>query len=69
MLNVEPSNLVFLKTYNTEFEQIIIIFMDQNSRFLEIEDDTIFELTNATLLTSMLRSNLCDYSDDVYTLL
>ena len=69
MLNVEPSNLVLLKTYNIEFEQIIIIFMDQNSRFLEIEDDTIFELTNATLLTSMLRSNLCDYSDDVYTLL
>ena len=32
MLNVEPSNLVFLKTCNTEFDEIIIIFMDPNGR-------------------------------------
>ena len=38
LLNVEPSNLVFLKTYNTEFDEIIITFTDQNSRPLEIED-------------------------------
>ena len=36
--NVEPSNLVLLKTYNTEFDEIIITFMDQNGRLLEIED-------------------------------
>ena len=36
--NVEPSNLVFLKTYNTEFYEIIIIFTDQNGTPLEIED-------------------------------
>ena len=36
--NVEPSNLVLLKTYNTEFDEIIIMFMDQNGRLLEIED-------------------------------
>ena len=35
LLNVEPSNLVFLKTYNTEFDEIIITFMDQNGRPLE----------------------------------
>ena len=35
--NVEPSNLVFLKTYNTEFDEIIITFTDQNGRPLEIE--------------------------------
>ena len=38
LLNVEPSNLVFLKTYNTEFDEIIITFTDQNGRPLEIED-------------------------------
>ena len=27
-LNLEPSNLVFLKTYSTEFDEIIIIFTD-----------------------------------------
>ena len=32
LLNVEPSNLVFLKTYNTEFNKIIITFTDQNGR-------------------------------------
>ena len=39
LLNVEPSNLVFLKTYNSEFDDIIITFTDQNGRPLEIEDN------------------------------
>ena len=30
--NVEPSNLALLKTYNTEFDDIIITFTDQNDR-------------------------------------
>ena len=37
-LSIEPSNLVFLKTYNTEFDEIIITFVDQDGRPLEIED-------------------------------
>ena len=35
--NVEPSKLVFLKTYNTDFDEIIITFTDQNDRPLETE--------------------------------
>ena len=42
----EPSNLVFLKTYNTEFDQIIIRFMDQNGRPSEIEDKANLTLLN-----------------------
>ena len=38
LLNVEPNNLVFLKTYITEFDEIIITFTDQNGRPLEKED-------------------------------
>ena len=38
LLNVEPSNLTILKTYNTEFDKIIITFTDQNGGLLEIED-------------------------------
>ena len=38
LLNVEPSNLVLLKTYNTGFDEIIITFTDQKDRPLEIED-------------------------------
>ena len=32
LLDVESSNLVFLKTYNTDFNKIIIAFSDQNGR-------------------------------------
>ena len=31
LLNVEPSNSVFLKTYNTDFNNIIIRITDQNT--------------------------------------
>ena len=42
MLNVGPNNLVFLETCNTEFNEIMIKFKDQNGRPLEIEDkDTL----------------------------
>ena len=37
LLNVELSNLVFSKTYDTEFDEIIITFTDQNGRPLEVE--------------------------------
>ena len=38
MLYVEPCNLVFLKTYKTDVDEIIIKFTDQIGRTLEIED-------------------------------
>ena len=37
LLNAEP-NLVFLKIFNTEFDDIIIKFTNKNGRQLEIED-------------------------------
>ena len=42
LLNIEPSNLVFLENYNTEFNEIIITFTDRNGRPLEIEDKIIW---------------------------
>ena len=44
LLNIEPSNSVFLKTYNIEFDKIIITFTDQNGRPLEIEDKVNYHL-------------------------
>ena len=38
LLYVEPSNLMFLKTYDTNFDEIIITFTHQSARPLEIED-------------------------------
>ena len=45
LLNAEPSNLVFLEIYNTEFDAIIRKFTNQTGRPLEIEDKS-----NLTLL-------------------
>ena len=45
LINIEPNNLEFLKTYNSEFDEIIITFTDKNKRSLEIEDKV-----NLTLL-------------------
>ena len=38
LLSVERKNLWFLKTYNTEFDDIKITFTDQNGRLLQIEE-------------------------------
>ena len=38
LLNGELSNLVLLKTYNTEFDEIVITFPDQNGIPLKIEN-------------------------------
>ena len=53
MLNVEPSSLSFLKTYNTEFDEVIITFTDQNSRSSLIEDKV-----NLTLLIETVRYSI-----------
>ena len=38
LLNVELNNLLSLRTYNAEFDEIIITFTDQNERPLEREN-------------------------------
>ena len=38
LLDVSPSNHIFLKTFNSEYDKIIVWFTDQNSKLLEIED-------------------------------
>ena len=43
-LNVEPSNFVYLKTYSTVFDEIIIRFTDENGRSVETENKVILTL-------------------------
>ena len=50
LLNVEPSNLVSLKTCDTEFYLTIIIYKNQNSRFLYKKGKV-----NLTLLINKLK--------------
>ena len=38
LLEISPTNHVFLKTFNSEFQEIKIWFTDQKSMRLEIED-------------------------------
>ena len=52
LLNVESSNVVFLKTYDIECDEPIIKFADQNCTPLEIED----------VIASILRSH-CNYGN------
>ena len=70
-MNVESSNLVFLKTDNTEFDKIIIKFADQNGRPLEMKikliwhcllinrNDTLFEVSNATIIYRTKNKKTC----------
>ena len=38
LLETSPTNHIFLKTFNSEYDEIIVWFTDQNSKPLEIED-------------------------------
>ena len=38
LLDVSPSNHIFLKTFNSEYDEIAVCLTDQNSKPLEIED-------------------------------
>ena len=38
LLDISPSNHIFLKTFNSECDEIILWFIDQNSKPVEIED-------------------------------
>ena len=36
--DISPSNHIFLKAFNSEFDKIVVSFTDRNSQPLEIED-------------------------------
>ena len=38
LLEISSTNHIFLKTFNSEYDEIIVWFTDQNSQPLEIED-------------------------------
>ena len=38
LLDISPSNHIFLKIFNSEYDEIIVWFTDQNSKPFEIED-------------------------------
>ena len=40
LLEISPPNHIFLETFNSEFQEIKVWFINQNSRPLEVEDKT-----------------------------
>ena len=38
LLEISPINHIFLKTFNSEHDEIKVLFTDQNSQPIEIED-------------------------------
>ena len=38
LLDISPSNHIFLKTFNSEYDEITVWFIHQNSKPLETED-------------------------------
>ena len=38
LLEISPTNYIFLKTFNSEYDEIKVWFTDENSQALEIED-------------------------------
>ena len=38
LLDISPSNYIFSKTFNSEYDEIVVWSTDQNSKPLEIED-------------------------------
>ena len=38
LLDIYPANHIFLKTFNSEYNEIIVWFTDQNRKPLEVED-------------------------------
>ena len=62
LLKVERSNLVFLKTCNNGFDEIIKTFTDQNGRPLQIEDNISHFLLitrNDTLFYRTKKKKIC----------
>ena len=38
LLEISPTNHIFIKTFNSEYDEIKVWFTDQNSKQLEMED-------------------------------
>ena len=46
LLQISPTNHIFLKTFNSEYDEIVIWFTDQNRQPLEIEDRINLTMVN-----------------------
>ena len=57
LLEISPVNHIFLKTFNSEYNEIIVWFTDQNGKPLEIDDRIMDE---KWMLNRTERLNICE---------
>ena len=63
LLEISPTNHIFLKTYNSEYDEYKVWFSDQNSQPLEIEDRI-----NLTMVIKyyMFQNTISSYKNEVF---
>ena len=61
LLDISPSNHIFLKTFNSEYDEILVWFTDQNSKPLEIEDRI-----NSTMVIKQILNAILLYKNDIF---
>ena len=59
LLDISPENVIFLKTFDSEFSYIEVWFTDQNSNPLEIEDKTNFTLSTTKNDAQLISTKRC----------
>ena len=62
LLEISPTNHIFLKTFNWEFQDIEVWFTDQNSKPLEIED----RINLAMVIKWRLRVLTRSYKNEIF---
>ena len=59
LVNLEPSNSVFLKTFNTKSDEIITTFMDKIGGPLEIENKVSWTLKSDMIFYRIKNKKIC----------
>ena len=66
LLEISPTNHIFLKTFNSEFQTIEVWFTDQNSQPLETEDRIDLTLLIKYLLNEILSNAIPLYKNEIF---
>ena len=61
LLDISPSNHNFLKTFNSEYDEIVVWFTDQNSQPLKIEDRI-----NLTMVIKFILNAIPLYKNEIF---
>ena len=64
LMEISPTNHIFLKMFNSEYDEIKVWFTDQNSQPLEVEDR--IKLTMVIKLSIYYKNEIFSYQEVEY---